>query len=241
MHARALLAAPTGAAAYSGRMSPPSPLRAARTLLPALLAGAAPLLAAPGATGPGPVDLQRFAGAWYELARLPSSDFQSACNSDIVDRYTLRKDGSFDLVSSCLTPTGKPQTETGRAWPVPARGGLTLRVSYMPAWLQWLPVKRGELSVVMLEPHYQYAVLGDRDGQRLTLLSRTPALPPEQLSRIVDRLAAQGYPARQLVLTHQHPLLRDTDFDRAARPFTGRPRLIVRRDPVSSCAAPPAA
>ena len=61
-------------------MNSASALPLPRLLLSALLACAMPTGAAPGT--PPKVDVKRFAGTWYELARLPNSDFQSACATD---------------------------------------------------------------------------------------------------------------------------------------------------------------
>lgn len=177
------------------------------------------------------VDVRRFAGTWYELARLPDES-QTSCATDMVERYELRRDGTLDVTNSCLTPTGKVETEVGRAWTVPADRGVPplLKVSYMPRWLQWLPLRQGEFAVVMLDPSYRYAVLSEPQHQHLWLLSRSPTLPADQLGRIVDRLTAQGYPTRQLVLTRQSAAVEKTGSTKAVPPFTGRPRLIVWQD-----------
>jgi apolipoprotein D and lipocalin family protein len=78
-----------------------------------------------------------------------------------------------------------------------------LTVSFLPTWLQWLPLRRGNVALVMLDPTQRYAVLAAPHDQALWLLSRSPTLPPQTLREIVDRLAARGYPAHRLVLTHQ--------------------------------------
>lgn len=176
------------------------------------------------------VDVHRFAGTWYEIARLPDES-QTTCATDMVDRYQLRPDGTLSVTSSCRTPTGKVEQQVGHAWTVPADGNVPplLKVSYMPRWLQWLPVRQGEFAVVMLDPDYRYAVFSGPRHQHLWLLSRTPTLPADQLGRIVDRLAAQGYPTRQLVLTRQSAAYEATGSSKAVPPFTGRPRLIVWR------------
>jgi apolipoprotein D and lipocalin family protein len=172
------------------------------------------------------LDTQRFAGTWYEVARLPT-EWQAECASDVTAHYAPRPDGSFQLTSSCRTVSGRVHTVVGSAWTKPGdRSHARLKVSFMPRWLQWLPIRRGESWVVMLDPEYRFAVLSEPSRQSIQVLSRMPSLPADELGRIVDRLAAEGYPTRQLVLTRQSTVVREIGPGQAA-PFTGRPRLMV--------------
>jgi lipocalin len=57
------------------------------------------------------VDLARYAGRWYEIARLPTS-FQEQCASDVVATYTVRDDGR---VTGAGERTGPPPAR--KAWP----------------------------------------------------------------------------------------------------------------------------
>ena len=180
------------------------PLIAATALLALGLAGRA---ADHGEVKPVPrVDAQRYAGTWYEVARLPNR-FQADCASDVVAHYQPRPDGTLQVTNSCRTPTGRVETDVGRAWPPSESAGNAsrLKVSFLPRWLQWLPVGKGDYWVVMLDPEYRWSVVSEPRREYLWVLSRTPTLPPDQLARLVDHLRAQGYPADQLVLTKQTP------------------------------------
>ena len=69
----------------------------------ALLFGA--VIAVPAQTPPPlrvveSLDLSRYAGKWYEIARLPNK-FQARCASDVVARYTVRSDGRLDIINQC--------------------------------------------------------------------------------------------------------------------------------------------
>lgn len=174
------------------------------------------------------VDPQQLAGTWYELARLPDG-MSRDCASDATAHYEARPDGSFKVTSSCRTPTGRLETDVGRAWPASGNrhNAARLQVSFMPRALQWLPLRKSEWWVVMLNPAHHYAVISEPSGRNLRVLARSPSLPADQLGRIVDRLAAEGYSTRQLVLTKQSAVVRELGSEQAA-PFTARPRLIVR-------------
>ena len=52
------------------------------------------------------VDLTRYAGRWYEAARLPNR-FQDQCAGDVEVHYALRTDGRIDVVNRCRTSDGK--------------------------------------------------------------------------------------------------------------------------------------
>jgi apolipoprotein D and lipocalin family protein len=182
------------------------------------------------------VDPQRLAGTWYEVARLPNLG-QAACASDVTAHYELRQGDRLKVTQSCRTPTGKLETDVGIARPDTrdVRSAARWKVSYMPRWLQWLPVGQGDLWVVMMDPANRFAVISEPTRQHLWVMSRSPKLPAEDLGRIVDRLTADGYPTRQLVLTRQSAVVREIGSDQAV-PFTGRPRLIVRDKPAPDAA-----
>ena len=52
------------------------------------------------------VDLKRYSGTWYEIARYPNR-FQRDCQSDTAAEYTVRKDGKVQVVNSCRQKDGK--------------------------------------------------------------------------------------------------------------------------------------
>ena len=62
------------------------------------------------------VDLARYAGKWYEIARLPTW-FQRACESGTTATYTVRPDGKVDVVNSCRKKDGSLKSVRGTAGP----------------------------------------------------------------------------------------------------------------------------
>jgi apolipoprotein D and lipocalin family protein len=60
------------------------------------------------------VDLRRYAGKWYEIARHPNR-FQRNCQSDTTAIYTLRDDGRVQVVNACREKNGKVTTARGTA------------------------------------------------------------------------------------------------------------------------------
>src|SRR5579871_6571714 len=60
------------------------------------------------------VDLRRYAGKWYEIARYPNR-FQRKCQSDTTAVYTLRDDGKVQVLNSCRQKDGTITTARGTA------------------------------------------------------------------------------------------------------------------------------
>lgn len=47
------------------------------------------------------VDLKKYVGLWYEIAKIPNS-FQEKCEKGITVKYTLKKDGEIEVNNSCI-------------------------------------------------------------------------------------------------------------------------------------------
>jgi apolipoprotein D and lipocalin family protein len=156
--------------------------------------------AAPPVESVPAVDPQRYAGTWYELARLPNR-FQSHCLGDVRATYTPLPDGGLEVTNRCRARGGESVTE-GRATAAPGDdSGARWKVSFLPSWLQWLPLGRGDYWVVMLDPGYRHAVVSEPGREFLWILSRTPAMDDAAYGQLLERLADAGYPVDKLVRT----------------------------------------
>src|SRR5512146_1442774 len=51
------------------------------------------------------VDLDRYLGDWYEIARFPNR-FQRQCVGDVKATYAKRTDGRIDVINRCRTANG---------------------------------------------------------------------------------------------------------------------------------------
>ncbi len=134
------------------------------------------------------LDLERYMGTWYEIASIPAS-FQRRCASNTTATYTLREDGSVEVVNACRRADGRLLEARGRAWPgdAPAK----LRVSF--AVVLGIPLFTAPYWVIDLAPDYSYAVVGHPSRDYGWVLARQPALPEDVLAEIFDRLAHKGY------------------------------------------------
>jgi apolipoprotein D and lipocalin family protein len=149
------------------------------------------------------VDLQRYAGRWYEVARYPNR-FQKHCVGDVVATYTLQPDGKIGVDNRCRDEHGGEDRAHGLARNVSEDGSNSkLKVRFAPRALSWLPFVWANYWILALADDYSYAVVGTPDREYLWILSRTPSLPEPVLERLEKLVAAQGYDAARLVRTNQ--------------------------------------
>lgn len=175
------------------------PIRAALAAAALLLTHHAPAHAAEPQTV-AEVDLGRYAGTWHEIARLPHF-FQRECVGEVTANYTPRPDGAVDVKNRCRRADGSFIEAQGRAVVIDPQSRAKLAVSFLPDWMQWLPVGRGDYWVIALAPDYSTALVGDRNRRYLWVLARSPQLPAAEYEALLQVAAAQGYPVAQLVRT----------------------------------------
>jgi len=142
------------------------------------------------------VDLERYAGTWYEIASYPQR-FQKGCTGTAAV-YSPRKDGMIQVVNRCNRDSldGRETIARGRARVVDHESNAKLKVSFF--WPFW-----GDYWIIDLDPEYRYAVVGHPSRKYLWILSRTRTMDPLVYSAILERLSAQGYDVSKLRVTIQ--------------------------------------
>ncbi len=149
------------------------------------------------------VDLVRYAGTWYEIARLPNT-FQKQCISDVTATYTLLENQDIEVVNRCRKEDGTYGEAEGRAKRADEDGPpAKLKVRFAPAYLSFLWFVWGNYWIIDLAPDYTYAVIGEPDRKYLWILCRTPQMEETIYQGILRRIGDQGYDASRLIRT-QH-------------------------------------
>jgi lipocalin/uncharacterized protein YbjT (DUF2867 family)/ligand-binding SRPBCC domain-containing protein len=148
----------------------------------------------------GSVDLRRYAGDWYEVARFPNR-FQRQCLGDVRATYTVRPDGRLDVLNQCRTEGGAIDAK-GIARIVDTRTSAKLKVRFAPAALSFLPFVWGDYWILGLAADYSWSVVGSPDRNYLWILSRTPGLPSPVLGAAVDIARVNGFDAGRLIETN---------------------------------------
>nr|WP_152529032.1 lipocalin family protein [Stutzerimonas azotifigens] len=176
-----------------------------------VLAGGMLLLLAACASSPdippltvGHVDLERYQGTWYELARLPMF-FQRKCVQSQAD-YRLREDGRLAVVNRCRTLDGSWEAATGEAWPQVAGETDKLWVRFDNWFSRLMPrLTRGEYWVLYVDDDYQTALVGHPSRDYLWLLSRTPEVSAQTQARLLSLAHERGYDVGKLIWRAEVP------------------------------------
>jgi apolipoprotein D and lipocalin family protein len=156
---------------------------------------------------PGPVrtvdavDLGRYLGDWFEIARFPNW-FQRSCAGDVRAMYAKRSDGRLDVINRCRAADGKLLEASGVARIADARTFAKLKVRFAPAALSFLPFVWGDYWILGLGDDYAWAVVGSPDRDYLWILSRTAVLDAERYASAVAVARANGFDVERLVKTN---------------------------------------
>jgi apolipoprotein D and lipocalin family protein len=146
------------------------------------------------------VDLQKYAGTWYEIAKIPNS-FQDQCVGNTTASYSLNDDGSIKVVNKCKDDEGDMDSAEGLANVVDTKSNSKLEVSFVSIFgihLFW-----GDYWIIGLSDDYSYAVIGTPNRKYGWILSRTPQLSEEKLNEAYDILRKNGYNPKDFVMTPQ--------------------------------------
>lgn len=140
------------------------------------------------------LDVQRYLGTWYEIARY-DAPFQEGCTATTAT-YSLRDDGQLRVRNRCRvdSPDGPLREAEGRARVVGEPGSPKLEVTFF--WPFW-----ADYWVIGLDPDYEWSVVGEPRRRYLWILSRTPTLSDAAETRVLQLLEARGYDASALLYT----------------------------------------
>jgi apolipoprotein D and lipocalin family protein len=139
------------------------------------------------------VDVQRYLGRWYEIARYEQR-FERGCQGVTAD-YSLRRDGKIDVLNRCRTMTGELREARGVARIVDGTANAKLKVSFFRPFL-------GDYWVLDHADDYSWSIVGEPSGRYLWILARQ-ATPGEGVKDLVQRARAMGYDTSMLIRTRQ--------------------------------------
>ena len=148
------------------------------------------------------VDLARYAGIWYEIAKIPNR-FQKQCARDTLAQYTLRPDGRIDVVNQCIKRNGSVDQARGIAKVVDADTGAKLKVSLV-SLLGWRPFW-GDYWILGLDQDYRWAVVGAPNRKYGWILARSKTLDPNALQTIAAIIERNGYQRGSFQMDGQGP------------------------------------
>jgi apolipoprotein D and lipocalin family protein len=141
------------------------------------------------------VDLNRYVGQWYEIARYPNR-FQKQCAGDVTATYTAIGDSKIEVLNSCRNKDGRNEIAKGKARVADPNSKARLRVTFF--WPFY-----GDYWIIGLDPEYRWAVVGEPSRKYLWILSRSPQMDESDYRRAVSIVREKGYDPSKLVLTPQ--------------------------------------
>lgn len=136
------------------------------------------------------VDLNKYTGLWYEIAKIPNS-FQDQCVYGTTAEYKIDEDGDIVVINRCHDDDGEIDVAEGLAKVDDKKTNAKLEVSFVsflgirPFW--------GDYWIIGLDETYQWAVVGTPSRKYGWVLSRTPSLPDSTMENIFDILKSQHY------------------------------------------------
>lgn len=169
-----------------------------------LLLGVASLAAQAQAQTPlttiASLDVSRYLGRWYEIAKFPNW-FQKRCASDTAADYALLPDGNLSVLNQCREADGTWDTALGLAKPVGDPHSARLQVRFAPAWLSFLPFVWGDYWVIDLDDAYELAAVSEPRREYLWILARSPVVDTARYTALLARLQAKGLDTARLEKT----------------------------------------
>ena len=142
------------------------------------------------------VDLNKYAGKWYEIASYPQR-FKKGCHCTTAE-YTLSDKGYVIVENRCNRGSinGKQSYIKGKAFVEKNSGNAKLKVQFF-----W-PFK-GKYWIIDLADDYSYAVISHPNKKYLWILSRTSKMDGTIYQQIISRLEEKGFDLSKLQATVQ--------------------------------------
>lgn len=138
------------------------------------------------------LDLNRYFGKWYEIARFPHSFEKNLVG--VTATYRLKDDGMIEVLNEGFKNTldGEHSKAIGKAKIPDKLEPGKLRVSFF--WIFYADYNVLELD----EQDYQYAMIGSSSDKYFWILCRTPQMDPAIYDMLLDKARKRGYHLEKL-------------------------------------------
>lgn len=140
----------------------------------------------------GDLKLDQYLGDWYEIARFDHS-FERGIQFSKAS-YTLREDGKVKVLNSGIKD-GKAKEAEGKA--KLTADSRVLKVSFFGPFYS-------DYRVLLLDPDYQWVLVGGSSAKYLWILSRTPQLPEVVRETVLAEATRRGYDVGKLIWVEQN-------------------------------------
>ena len=127
------------------------------------------------------VDITKFSGLWYEVART-YNDYEKNCVAATVE-YALQNDNTYKIYNRCFEHVigGDLIEYRGTAKPVDGSSMSKIDMTYYYFFTT-------QYRVIHLENDYSAAVVADEEMEQVWVMSRTPQMSQRKFKRILSKL-----------------------------------------------------
>lgn len=140
------------------------------------------------------VDLERYLGTWYEIARYEHF-FEKDCKN-VSANYSMMDEETIKVINKCTKiQTNEKKEAMGRAYAIDETNSK-LKVSFFRPFY-------GDYWVLILDENYEYAVVGTPNREYLWILARDKKLPLKIQNDILEKLPSLGFDISKLLWTMQ--------------------------------------
>jgi len=138
------------------------------------------------------LDLNRYLGKWYEIARFPHSFEKNLVG--VTATYHLKADGMIEVLNEGFKNTlnGEHSKAIGKAKIPNISEPGKLKVSFF--WIFYADYFVLELD----EENYQYAMIGSSSDKYFWILCRTPQMDESVYNMLLDKARKRGYHLEKL-------------------------------------------
>lgn len=144
------------------------------------------------------VDLNRYIGRWYEIARLPTP-FQRASEPALAE-YGRNPDGTVSVRNVAVRPDGTQREIRGTAKVLNPPQNTKLAVRFNTWFGPFIPIpKEGNYWVLYIDPTYRHALVGTPSRKYLWILARDPKIPEESYRELVGKAKALGFDTPRII------------------------------------------
>lgn len=143
------------------------------------------------------LDIQKYLGTWYEIARYNHSFERGLVG--VTANYSMRDDGKIKVINSGYKDSlnGKFSQAVGKAKiPDSINEPAKLKVSFFLFFY-------GDYYVMELDKDYQWALIGSSSDTYLWILSRKPQIEKKLYNELLDKLQKRGYDISKLIKVDQ--------------------------------------
>lgn len=141
------------------------------------------------------VDISKYSGRWYEIARLPNS-FEKGLEC-VTATYTQKSNGKMEVLNKGYSAEkGSYKTSKGTARVHDGTFPGRLKVTFF-----W-PFS-GNYYILSLDEKYQYALVGDPSRKYLWVLARTKTLDTSIYEDLLHHAETYGFNIQEVIRINQ--------------------------------------